>query len=216
MRTWDCENAEFLLSYEITNSSLYRLTGDDKKSFKADILEFEHNGPQDGIVCAWNQLAQRGRGEALMVLADDLWNTTVDWRGQIMKRVPRLIDEPWVILGDDGLNIHETWRIAGQPLITRPYYDLFGYVWYPEYKGCGCDNELFEVATGVDRLLYIPEFKYENRHAILWNGIERDHWSEVIDLTSNDQAQLLLSQTERIQSIINQTKAKLEQRHASI
>jgi hypothetical protein len=37
------------------------------------------------------------------------------------------------------------------PIIGRKYFDRFGYIYYPEYKGFWCDNEFMEVANKLKK-----------------------------------------------------------------
>lgn len=173
MRTWDYEQAEFLISYELDNPNLRRLTYSDKQSFKGKIIEIEHKSSENGggIVRIWNQLGNISSGECLAIIADDLWNLTEDWQSLILKKCPEYLNKAYAVVGNDLLISEQmtTWerKLAGHPFVSRRYFQLFGYIWNPIYRHFYCDNEFFDIGNGINRLLYIPEFRYDNRHCFV-------------------------------------------------
>jgi len=208
MRTWDMENCEFLISYEVSNPSLSRLTEEEKKTYKGSIIEFEHNAPLQGIVYAWNMLANNSSGQAIQVIADDLWNTNTNWRELVLEVVPDFLENPWVVIANDNWRTFDS-GLAAHPLLSRPYYELFGYVWYPEYKAYGCDNELYDVSNRLHRLAFIEKWVHENRHAGCWPGENADEWSQVVQATS-DQALTVWNNKNRIDKLILQKEKELK------
>lgn len=50
------------------------------------------------------------------------------------------------------------------PVIGRNYYDLFGYVFHPDYKGFFCDNELTDVSRMIGKYVYCDLVLFEHQH----------------------------------------------------
>jgi glycosyltransferase involved in cell wall biosynthesis len=214
MRSWDMENCEILISYEIQNPYLERLTNEEKSTFKANIKEFEHDGPNNGVCWAWNNLAKHATGDAIQIIADDLVNITEgDWRPFVLQHIPDFLTEPWVAIANDNLYTFQN-KLAAHPLMSRHYYDLFGYVWYPEYKAYGCDNELYYIATSLNRIKFIPEYVHQNRHTGSWAGAEFDKWSDSIQATGS-QAMEVWTQKDRIEKIIAEKRSLIDERFRS-
>ena len=83
----------------------------------------------------------------LILVSDDMiciqnnWNETVEKVFEDTKK--------GVIWFDDGLNHHlDTFCV-----MTREYYNRFGYIYNPEYVSVYCDNEFTEVAIILDELV---------------------------------------------------------------
>jgi len=50
------------------------------------------------------------------------------------------------------------------PILGKKYYDHFGYVFYPEYKGFFCDNELTAVSQILGKYVYFDKVLFEHQH----------------------------------------------------
>lgn len=50
------------------------------------------------------------------------------------------------------------------PIMGRAYYEIFGYVYHPEYEGFFCDNEWTDVARQRNKLTFVnrPDIIYHN------------------------------------------------------
>lgn len=212
MRTWDDDDVEFLLSYDVQNINLRRLTYGDIASFKGNVRIYEHNCAElGGNVPVWNYLAAEAKGDVIYPIADDLWNTTPNWRNMLLEYAPQFLSGAWAFVGDDMLRCLDqtTWerKLAGHPCLSRQYYELFGYVWYTGYKSQWCDNEFYYVGTAINRLLYIPEIVYENRHVVAGLA-EPDQWCRLQEQT-HGYDHSIWQQKERINSIVTDIRSKL-------
>lgn len=49
-------------------------------------------------------------------------------------------------------------------ILGKKYYDRFGYIYYPEYKSCWCDNEFMEVGNMLKKQTYIDEVIIRHEH----------------------------------------------------
>lgn len=213
MRTWDGAGVQFLVSYELLNPALHRLTEDEIASFEGEIRVFEHHFDDYGGVCpVWNGLATLAENECIAVIADDLWNVTPNWRELVIERIPNFTRDAWAVVGDDHLRLRglTTWErgLAGHPFLSRKYYELFGYVWYPGYASQGCDSEFYKVGSGIGRLVYIPEWKYENRHCVAGECERDEHYDRTWGMFAQGRA--LSTDTKRIERIIRDTRTKLQ------
>jgi hypothetical protein len=211
MLTWDYPQAEFLISYDVQNKKIRRLCNRDR--FQGQVKQFEHNCAElGGNVPVWNNLAKQATGDAIFVIADDIFNLTPNWQSLILKKIPTFLTEPWAVVGDDLLRLvgKPTWErgLAGHPLMSRPYYELFNYVWNPGYLSQYCDNEFYEVGTKIGRLVYIPTFVYDNKHPSARKSV-RDQWNDLAKRTLG-QGYTTWNQKDRITKVIEEAKKKLE------
>jgi hypothetical protein len=214
--TWDYPQAEFLVSYDTQEQNLKRFSARERRALQGTMLEFEHNCSElGGNVAVWNNLAAKATGDAIFVIADDIFNKTCNWQDIVLSRIPNFLSEPWAVVGDDLLRLEgsTTWNrgLAGHPLMSRHYYDLFGYVWYPGYPSQYCDNEFYEVGNAIGRLVYIPEFVYENCHPLAGKA-RRDRWNGLASKTLG-QGYKVWQEKGRIQEVIDDTKRKIQQRY---
>lgn len=88
-------------------------------------------------------------------------------------------------IGFDGL-VHFPDQVAGQRLITYPmmskkYYERFGYVYHPDYVSVYCDHEQQEVAKILGCYKFVDVNILEHRHSI-WGFGEPD---ELLQKTEN-------------------------------
>jgi hypothetical protein len=56
------------------------------------------------------------------------------------------------------------------PILGKNYYDLFGYVYYPEYVSLYCDTELTDVSRILRKVQYIDLVIIEHRHPAAGKG----------------------------------------------
>jgi hypothetical protein len=100
--------------------------------------------------------------------------------------------------------------MAAHPFMNRAYYELFGYIWYPEYLAYGCDNEFWIVGNGIGRFQYFADFRQDNRHTG-WgmNASAVDQWGLGMQKTSA-MGVTVLQQQDRLDSLIASIRAKLE------
>jgi hypothetical protein len=220
LRTWDSPDIEFFLSYELDNPDLHRLTQEEKESFRGTFREFEHSCSQlGGNVPVWNALAKEVNTDAMMLLGDDVYNLTPNWREIIIKKIPNFPNEPWAVVGDDLLVAQRTvsepprstWdrKLAGHPLLTKKYYKLFDYAWNPGYTSQFCDDEFYEVGIGIERLVYIPEWVYDNRHPVVGKS-SIDKWCYIArDMEKHKKGKEFFSQKDRINNVIQEAKRKI-------
>ena len=108
-----------------------------------NIYDFKHvyNHGRRCAVDAWNAAAGASTGRFIITVADD-WTPPKNWDLELLKVIPNLEKE------------YVVWVATGAPseavmffsLLTRPYYERYGYVFYPEYIGMCADNDFTEVA----------------------------------------------------------------------
>ena len=117
--------------------------------------------PQDGyVVGATNAAAKYTTGDVLIYLSDD-FDCPEKWDKLIMDKMNPGI--PQILKVDDCL-LPMGAAILTIPIMTREFYDKFGYFFYPEYKSMFCDEDLYNVARILDALVIAPDLKFPHRH----------------------------------------------------
>lgn len=91
-------------------------------------------------VDAVNLCARMSRGKVLVQVADDFYPPQ-DWDTALLSVIPD-VNEPWTVLVSTG---HQP-DLMQHVVMTRPYYERYGYVYYPEYLSMGADDDLTEKA----------------------------------------------------------------------
>jgi glycosyl transferase/beta-hydroxylase protein BlmF len=55
-------------------------------------------------------------------------------------------------------------RLCTYPVLSKKYYDMFGYIYHPDYKSLFADNEQTEVGQKLNLLKYINEPIFRHDH----------------------------------------------------
>jgi hypothetical protein len=119
------------------------------------------DNPSDGyVVGATNAAAKHAKGDILIYLSDD-FDCPTQWDVLIRRK---LTDGKEQLLKVDdclqGFNV----AVLTIPIMTRAFYDRFGYFFYPEYKSMFCDEDLYHVARIINGLVFAPDLKFPHLH----------------------------------------------------
>jgi hypothetical protein len=99
---------------------------------------------QEGVtspVTGYNRAAAIARGDILLQIADDYF-PPAGWDEAIRQAIPDVQQE--VVLDVD--NSDGVARLLPFSILTRAYYERYGYIFYPGYHGLFADNEFTEQA----------------------------------------------------------------------
>jgi hypothetical protein len=147
-----------------TPGILVTIDADDKTMNNADMLLYLNQqdrrvdyriGNCQSKVEAVNDGVGAETWDLLITASDDM----IPQRADYAQRIAGLFEEFFpdgdgVLHLDDGRCGKE---LNTLPIMGRPYYDRFGYVYHPSYKSTHCDNEMHEVAERLGRSVYVPE-----------------------------------------------------------
>ena len=64
-------------------------------------------------------------------------------------------------------------RLATMSIMSKAYYDMFGYIYHPDYASLWCDNEAMEVAQALGCYKYVAEQIFIHEHPA-WTGEKPD------------------------------------------
>lgn len=96
--------------------------------------------------------------DILLVLSDDMVCQVDDWDTVIRNAFAEDLDKMvWLFDGKQK-------DICTLPLMGKPYYDRFGYVYNPVYTSVFADDEATAVARMLGKLVYSPLVLAEHRH----------------------------------------------------
>lgn len=105
----------------------------------------------------------------LLVASDDMEPVVDGYDKIIMDRMKRAFpDYDGVLNFNDGYVGSD---LNTMPVIGKKYYDLFGYVYFPDYKSFACDNELTLVSEMLKKQKICNETIIIHRHPVWGNGI---------------------------------------------
>jgi predicted RNA methylase len=121
----------------------------------ATVVKQGVNSPVSG----YNAAARIARGEILMQIADDYFPRP-GWDVAIRRAIPDVGGE--VVLDVDNSD-GSTWLLPFS-ILTRRYYERYGYVFYPGYQGLLGDNEFTEQARRDRVVRDARHIVFEHRH----------------------------------------------------
>ncbi|MBI4485354.1 MAG: glycosyltransferase [Acidobacteria bacterium] len=122
---------------------------------RAVLVQQGVTGPNSG----YNAAAKAARGDILMTIADDYFPLP-DWDEEIRQAIPDVGEE--VVLDVDNSD-GSTWLLPFS-ILTRKYYDRYGYILYPGYHGLCGDNEFTIQARRYGVVRPARHIVFEHRH----------------------------------------------------
>ena len=99
----------------------------------------------------------------MIVTADDMICVQQGWdqiiRNEMNKNFP---DGDGVLHFNDGFTGE---KLNTLPILTKSYYDRFGFVYNTAYKSLFCDNEFQEVAKKLNKTIYINQVLFPSNYS---------------------------------------------------
>ena len=110
--------------------------------------------------------------DILVVAADDMICVKKDWDEQIKNTMLATFPD-----GDGVLHFNDGFvgeKLNTLPILTKKYYDRFGYAYNPEYISLWCDNEFMDVAKQLKKQIYISDVLFRHEHYSNIKGMKMD------------------------------------------
>lgn len=112
------------------------------------------------MVEALNRGARHARGEILIYVSDD-FECLPNWDVEIQKAVHgKGKNGDWVLFVYDGIQ-KATQTIS---ILSRKYYDRFGYIYFPEYRSMWADPDFTETARRLKKNVNAFHLTFRHRH----------------------------------------------------
>jgi len=108
-----------------------------------------------------NILADRAKGNILMIANDDQVFVDKNWDIRIDEEVAKFPDEIYCMWFNEG-RYHET--ICTFPIVSRKWVDTLGYIEPFLFEHFNCDLWTWQIGKMIDRLHYIPDILVEHLH----------------------------------------------------
>lgn len=148
-------NVEYILA--INEDQSLSLSAPDLRGWaRYALVQKAVTGPDSG----YNAAAKISRGNILMTIADDYFPPAA-WDAQIHQAIGDTTQE--VVLDVD--NSDGSTRLLPFSILTRPYYERYGYIFYPGYHGLFGDYEFTEQVRRDDVVRAARHIVFEHRHA---------------------------------------------------
>jgi hypothetical protein len=109
-------------------------------------------------VDAWNVAARAATGRLLVQVADDFFPPPM-WDEALISRVPDLDGEHVIAIYEGRPD-----RLLCHSILTRAYYDRYGYLFYPEYHGMWADDEFTDVAYRDGVVIEARDLVFNHKH----------------------------------------------------
>lgn len=118
-------------------------------------------GPRITLSQAWQETYKVSSGDVLMVGGDDLIFRNKGWDTALQNRRKHFKDDIAMFFFDDGF-----WgaKFSSHPFLTRKWVELSGFFVPPYFVSDYNDLWIDEVATKINRKIYIPGFLIEHMH----------------------------------------------------
>lgn len=107
----------------------------------------------DGI----NTAALFSKGQLLVQAEDDVYPCS-GWDYELLRLIPSLA-QPCTVKVDFGVFQH----LMGAAIMTRPYYERYGYIYYNGYKSMGADDDLTAKAYKDGVMIEAPNIHFDHR-----------------------------------------------------
>lgn len=120
-------------------------------------------GPRIVLSDCWNRLAEHATGDILHMSADDIRYRTPGWDQVVLEAFAEYPDRIVFVYGRDG---YADGRLGTHGFISRRWYETLGYFTWPEFQADYADTWLHDLATRIDRLVYLPDVYTEHLHPI--------------------------------------------------
>jgi hypothetical protein len=142
-------------------------------------------GPNKGPVAAWNLAAKESSGKILVQMSDD-WMPTLHWDKLIVDRMGDTSRET-VLAVSDGYRKDDLLCMA---ILSRPYYERYGYIFWHEYFSMYSDNEFTLQAQRDGVIQQARDLLFTHDHPVR-QGKQYDEFDSVYKLSnSSDQYRL--------------------------
>lgn len=122
-----------------------------------------NEGPKT-CVAGWNLAAKLSHGQFLINVADD-WFPCEHWDTELLKVIPDMKGQ-YVVEVDTGGNP----GLLTFCMVTRAYYERYGYLLYPEYIGVYSDNDFTDVARRNGVVIDARHLLFEHKHPLYGKG----------------------------------------------
>ncbi len=123
------------------------------KDIKSDYLNRDY----------YNFLAKESEGKYVWAIADDIRFLTKSWDKILEEKIEEYLKDKSDRIA--YISVNEKGSKAKHPcfpLITREAFNVLGMYFHPQLMSWGADRCLWEVYSGVNRVLHIPEVEIEH------------------------------------------------------
>lgn len=111
----------------------------------------------------WNAAAAVASHQVLMMCGDDIVFRTPGWDKTVLDTFEQFPDRIVLVHGNDKLQ-HD--NLATHPFLHRRWVETVGYFLPPGFSCDWSDSWLFEVATALGRVVYLPDVVTEHMHPV--------------------------------------------------
>ena len=118
------------------------------------------NASDGYVVGATNAAAKYATGDILIYLSDD-FDCPKHWDRLIADKMDINLEQ--ILKVDDCLQPMGV-AVLTIPIMTKAFYNRFGYFFYPEYKSMFCDEDLYHVARIINGLVFAADLKFPHLH----------------------------------------------------
>lgn len=143
----------------------------DVSAFLHDVLATESECPigdfrlvnnvgTNSAVANWNKAAKISTGDVLLLIADDAFPCK-RWDLELAGVLPDLGEH--VIRTSTG-GMADNYGLIIHPIMTRAYYERYGYVLYPEYQHVHCDTDFTRQAERDGVIIEARHLLFPHRH----------------------------------------------------
>ena len=162
------DNAElpYKIILSVDSDDAATLNSDEFKNITWDKNVSIHVGTSKNKIDAINRDVPKQGWDILVNLSDDQVFTRKGFDKVIAEHCT---NSTFLHLPDGYVNE----RLATMSIISKAYYDMFGYIYHPDYASLWCDNEAMEVAQALGCYKYLNEHIFTHEHPA-WTGEKPD------------------------------------------
>jgi len=129
------------------------------------IILVENKGRQC-CVDAWNLAAAHSTGKVIITVADDIY-TPPHWDTELLKVLGNLTNEKVAEVKSGTSPMDDEWmRCLFISILTRSYYNRYGYVFHPKFESMYCDVWFTEQARSDEVVVDARHLTFQHKHWI--------------------------------------------------
>ena len=147
-----CDEDDESMNNSNTVNSIYKI-------YQSCFINFNRNTTK---IEAINANVTERNFEVLLNTSDDMTPQIYGWDQEIRSAFEKNFpDYDGVVHFNDGVCEEGLNTLC---IMGRPYYNRFGYIYWPEYKTYYCDNEFTEISKRLKRVIYIDKVIIKHDH----------------------------------------------------
>lgn len=153
-------NTRFIVTIDTSDPTMYNKNVIDTIQLFGDTTLQFNETPGKIAACNYGVKDHVKDGDVILLASDDMIPQIEGYDTSILNDFAK-----WFPEGDGVLHYYDGHtRLNTMCCLDKKYFDRFGYLYHPAYKSLFCDNEFMDVASMLNRQVFIRETIIRHEH----------------------------------------------------